>query len=291
MNRGTGFWLIAALLSACESDPPPVNPPAPASAAPSAVAPAPAPTPRSDATFTSEDGAALAGDLYVASDLAAPCVVLVHRLNGDRSEFAPLAQRLAKAPKRFTVLSFDLRGHGASKPPEKAKPGDTSSLFKDVDAAIRHVLDVTKGKSKGVVLVGTSLGAALVTEVAFRQAKVTGLALVSPGASIAGHDLYRPYAEIRNLPTFIAGAKEDTVSSEPLGTLEKMASKGTIKRYDGPRHSAAHLAEQHPELWDDLESWLMQAFELAPTPRVSLQYAPGKEPGAKRKPAGPKGAR
>jgi hypothetical protein len=32
-------------------------------------------------------------------------------------------------------------------------------------------------------------------------------ALISPGAAIHGVDLYRPYSEVRNLPTFIAGAE------------------------------------------------------------------------------------
>ena len=57
------------------------------------------------------------GDLYLAKP-GSPAVVTIHRLTAERVEFAPLAERLAKADKRFTVLSFDLRGHGESKAPE-----------------------------------------------------------------------------------------------------------------------------------------------------------------------------
>jgi pimeloyl-ACP methyl ester carboxylesterase len=277
-RRLAGFAVIALLALGCDSGGSARRAPPPAAAAPSAVPPQPPPTPKKPVTFSSEDGAALEGDLYLAADPSAPSAVLVHRLDGDRSELAPLAERLSRAPKRFTVLSFDLRGHGKSKAPANAKLGDTSSLSKDVDAAIAEVLEVTKNKTRGIVLVGTSLGAALVSEVAFKQPKVTALGLISPGVSIAGHDLYRPYAEVRNLPTFVAGAKQDNVASLTVDTLEKMATNGTVKRYDGDRHSASYLGAEHPELWNDLEDWMMTAFDLAPVERRSLYYAPGKEP-------------
>jgi alpha-beta hydrolase superfamily lysophospholipase len=212
------------------------------------------------------------------NDKSAPAVVLVHRLNGDRSEMKPLAERLAKSKQRFSVLTFDLRGHGESKAPKKAKPNDTKPLSKDVDAAIAHVLEASGKQARGIVLIGSSLGAALVAEVAFAQPKVSGLGLISPGAAISGHDIYRPYAEVRNLPTFIAGAKDDTVSAMAVDSLEKMAMSGTVKRYEGSRHSAGHLAEEHPELYEQVEEWLMQMFAREPVERRSLYYAPGKEP-------------
>jgi alpha-beta hydrolase superfamily lysophospholipase len=284
MNRALALVLVAGLALGCDSGeskpstPAPVQPPVSAP-----TPPEPPPTPKKSVTFSSSDGAALAGDLYLAKNEAAPVAVLVHRLNGDRSELEPLAQRLASAPKRYTILSFDLRGHGASKAPEKTKPNDTKSLSKDVDAAIAEALEATHAKASGVVLVGTSLGATLVSEVAFANPKVTALALVSPGAAISGHDLYRAYAEVRNLPTFIAGAKSDTVSQAPLDALEKMAMHGTVKRYEGSRHSAAFIAEEHAELWTDLVDFLMQSYELKPSPRKSLYKAEdeGKSKGAR----------
>lgn len=278
MNRA--LWTLAlALTVGCESEEPSTPAPVAPHPAPSAtLPPPPPPTPKKAVTFASKDGAALAGDLYLSADPSAPVAVLVHRLSADRGELEPLARRLSLAPKRYTVLCFDLRGHGASKPPAKAKPDDTKDMAKDVDAAIAHALEATGDKARGVVLVGSSLGATLASEVAFAQPKVTALALISPGAAISGHDLYRPYAEVRNLPTFIAGAKEDTVSREPVGSLEKMAMSGTVKRYEGSRHSAGLLADEHAALWTDLETWLLGVFEVQPVPRVSLYRAPGKEP-------------
>lgn len=283
MKRLEVVLFAAALLAlACDSSEsksssaPPPNTAAPApvgSGGPSILVVA---TPGQPATFASADGAALSGELFLSPEPNAPALILVHRLDGDRQEFAPLIKKLVLSPKRFTILSFDLRGHGASKAPAKEKQGDHSALSKDVEAAIKHVSEAAKPRA--IVLVGTSIGCALVSEVAFAEPKVTALGLVSPGEAISGHPLYRPYAEVRNLATFIAGAKDDTVAKAPLDALEKMAMRGTVKRYEGARHSAHFLGEEHSELWDDLETWAMSVFAQEPTERRSLYLAPGKEP-------------
>ena len=284
MKRLT-FPVIAALALGvgCDSNQP--KPGAAGSAAPPA-APAPSgsdvpsimivPTPGRAAIFSSADGAALSGELFVSPEPNAPAIILVHRLNGDRAELAPLVKRLVVAPKRFTVLSLDLRGHGASKAPEKAKLGETRDLARDLEAAIAHVSEAARPRA--IVLVGTSIGAALASQVAFAADKVVALALVSPGEGISGHRLYKPYSEVRNLPTFVAGAKDDTVSKAAVDALEKMAMQVTVKRYEGSRHSAQFLGEEHPELWADLENWALGVFSEAPTERKSLYLAPGKQP-------------
>jgi pimeloyl-ACP methyl ester carboxylesterase len=240
------------------------------------------PTPRKPTTFSSADGAALTGDLYLAADATSPSVVLVHRYMGDRAEWQPLIDALVRADKRYTLLAFDLRGHGSSKPPAGEKPNAPAErMTADVRAAIAHVVQATGGKTRGVVLVGSSLGAALISAVSFGEPRVTALALVSPGAAVGGVDVYRPFAEVRNLPAFIAGSTNDPVSREPLEGLAKMAMRGTVRRYSADRHSAGHLGAAEPELWKDLVGWLMDAYGEAPVERRSLYYAPGKEPPAR----------
>jgi pimeloyl-ACP methyl ester carboxylesterase len=259
--------------------------PAPTIAARPTQAPAksgPPPTPKRDVHFKTADGEMLAGELYLAADHSAPAVVLVHRQDGSQSEFKPLVQRLAKADKRFTLLAFDRRGSGASPPPlhpGKLDPGELGS--QDVQAAIHEVLEESGGRARGVVLVGSSLGAALVSRVAYSEPKVTALALISPAAAIDGVDVYHPYAQVRNLPTFLAASSDDIISRSPMDALAHMAMAGTVKRYSGRYHSAKLLGDAHPELWKDLEAWLMGEFDEKPMKRQSLYYAPGKEPGAK----------
>ena len=118
---------------------------------------------------------------------------------------------------------------------------------------IQHVLEASNGKARGVVLVGSSFGATLASLVAFREAKVTALALISPGAAIRGVDLYRPYSEVRNLPTFVGGAENDTVTKDPFDALARMSPKAIVKRYPGARHGAQFLGEEDASLWTELE--------------------------------------
>jgi pimeloyl-ACP methyl ester carboxylesterase len=294
MREGLRFRILTSALllalvpgcSSCEAGPTPGT----VTSAPSPVASAPPPPPPATqgkpATFATEDGAALAGELFAPVDPSVPIAVLVHRRHGDRKEFAPLIERLARSQKRYAVLAFDLRGHGASKPPAKAKPKvgvlEAEQYLADVHAAVKHALGASEQKARGVVLIGSSLGAALVAKVAWTEPKVTALALVSPGAAIEGFDVYRPYAEVRNLPTFLAGATEDTVTKEPLDALSRMATNATTKRYTSAMHAAGWLGDKHPELWQDLEEWLGSVYDTPVVERRSLYYAPGKEARAPR---------
>ncbi len=285
MSRRLVSLLFAlAFATGCDSgdagqSTPTVVPPQ-ASSAP--APPPPPPTPGGPVTFSSEDGAALSGVLYVAPDHGAPTVVVVHRLYGDRQELSPLVERLREAKKRYSIIAFDLAGHGNSKLPEKSKPDDVDRLTKDVRAAIRRAEEATEKSTRGFVLVGSSLGATLVSRVAFDEPKVLALALVSPGAAISGMGIYEPFAEVRTLPTFLAGSADDPVSREPLDALGKMAKNGTVKRYPGVLHSAGHIAKEHPELWDDLTKWLMSVFDAKAQPRGPRQYPhAGKKVGAR----------
>jgi pimeloyl-ACP methyl ester carboxylesterase len=285
----TSVALLAGVpaCSSCEAGPVTgaASAPVQASAAPPAPPPEPA-TRGKPATFASEYGAALAGDLFAPADPTVPIAVFVHRRHGDRQEFQPLIERLARSPRRYAILAFDLRGHGASKPPAKAKPAigvlEANQYLADVHAAVRHALEASGQKARGVVLIGSSLGAALIAKVAWAEPKVTAVALVSPGAAIDGFDVYRPYAEVRNLPTFLAGATEDTVSKEPLEALSRMALNGTTKRYTSAMHAAGWLGDKHPELWRELEDWLIRVYDAPVVERRSLYYAPGKEPRAQQ---------
>lgn len=260
--------------------------PAPASsAAPHPPAPASSsvvsPTAKQEVHFKTADGQLLAGDLYLAGDHSAPAVVLVDRQGGDRSEFAPLVERLRRADKRYTVLAFDRRGVGDSPPP--LHPGKLSAdrlARQDIRAAIEEVLRESGGRARGVVLVGSSVGAALVAEVAFGEPKVTALALISPGETLEG-DIYHAYAQVRNLPTFLAASKDDNVSSMAVGDLSRMAMAGTVKRYAGDYPSAKLLGGAHPELWKDLGSFLMGVFADKPQKRQSLYVAPALQRRAK----------
>jgi pimeloyl-ACP methyl ester carboxylesterase len=270
--------LIAALVlgtTGCNSCEPGVAPMPASSAGPRADATAPG-SERRALDFTAADGARLAGDFYPAP--GAPALVLVHRLTADRSEWQPLLARLRRASRQYAVLNFDLRGHGQSgAAAEGGSAADSPEHFeRDVKAAVARAAQ--EAGADRVVLVGSSLGATLAARAALEAPLVSAIALVSPGAAIQGADIYRAYAEVRNLPTFLAASEVDTVSREPLSALGKMAMVGTSKVYAGEVHGAGFLGERHPEFWQDLEAWLMSVHDEIPRERRSLYYADGVQP-------------
>jgi alpha-beta hydrolase superfamily lysophospholipase len=64
-------------------------------------------------TFDTIDGVEIQGDWYPSAKAnKAPTALLVHKLGGDRKQLSPLAEKLVD--EGFSVLTFDLRGHGAS---------------------------------------------------------------------------------------------------------------------------------------------------------------------------------
>lgn len=257
----------------CSDDvpPPPPKAAAPSSSETAQVATEP-PTPSETVGFASTDGFPLTGTFFESADKNAPLVVFIHRFRGDSSEWQPLAERLALAPKRANLLNFDLRGHGASAASADGKPQDWTTLApKDVPLLVRDVRGAIDyglkriGVDGGarVILVGSSLGAALAAQAASEDERVVALALVSPGAAIHGYDVFTRFARVRNLPSFIACSKEDNVCREPSKSLSEMAkTAATVKTYDGSGHGARGMAaEPGSPLLPDLESWMQVQFE------------------------------
>jgi len=249
---------------------------APVASAPAVPeAPKEPPTPSEPATFEAADKVPLSGTVYVARDPGAPVLVLVHRFRGDRQEWAPFAERMAKAEHRYTIVSFDLRGHGESRSSSgkkkidwaDMKDKDMPALVEDVHAALDYGFQ-RAGKASRAVIVGSSLGAALAARAASQDARVVALGLVSPGAAIQGYDVYHPFADVRMLPSFLAGAKEDNVCKEPLDALSRMGKEhATLKSYDGKGHGVFGMAQEGDALFKDLEEWLMGVFASEPVAR------------------------
>lgn len=265
--------------------------------APSASVAAPEPpkepaTPSEEVTFETSDKIPLSGTFYFAPDPTAPLVVLVHRYRGDRAEWAPLAARLAEAPKRYSIMNFDLRGHGKSKSASgkkrldwaDMKPKDMPAFVEDVHAAVKYGLGRSDGKARGVVLVGSSLGAAFAARAASEEAKVVAVGVVSPGAAIEGYDVYHPFADVRMLPSFIAASKDDNVAREPVVALTQMAKEhGTVKVYDGRGHGAFGLGQEGTQLFTDLVDWLMSVYDAGTVERTIVSKgADEKKKGQKR---------
>lgn len=296
MRLGPEFIAALVLLYGCSCEDESSSPQTPsASASASAAAAVVPPTPSKPTTLETADGVTLAGDLLLSAEPTAPVLVLIHSFRVDRSEWGPLVEKMAAAERRYTIVNVDLRGHGASRGGKDGgktfdfstiKPEDVEQLVQDVEAAAKHGVEATGGRASSVVLLGSSLGAALAAKAASTVPKVSAVGLVSPGAAIHGFDVYRPFADVRALPAFIGASGADNVSREPLAALTKMAKKGTVKTYEGQAHSARWIGKDQPALWDDLAAWLSQVYDAKPS--EPMQPTPPTEP-EKSKPKGPGG--
>ncbi len=242
------------------------------------------PTPSQAITFETRDKIPLSGTIYLAKDETAPVLVFVHRYRGDRQEWAPLANLLASAEHRYTIVNFDLRGHGESKSASGKKRLDWADMKeKDAPAFVGDVLAALdygfeRSKATRAVVVGSSLGAALAARAASEDARVVAVALVSPGAAIQGFDVYHPFADVRTLPSFLAAAKGDNVALDPMDALSRMAKDlATVKSYDGQGHGAFGLSAEGAPIFADLENWLMTVFDAQPVTRQILPLDAKKE--------------
>jgi pimeloyl-ACP methyl ester carboxylesterase len=290
MRTGILFAVSLGLVVACgkkKEEPKPAEAPAPVAEAPK---PPPTPTPSEEATFASKDGIPLFGTYYDAGD-DAPLLVFIHRFRGESTEWKPFVDRMAQREPRYSMVNFDLRGHGRSASASgkqrldwsTIKDTDMPDLVLDVHAAIQYGLEKSEGKASGVVLAGSSLGAALAAAAAGEEPRVTAVALVSPGAAINRFEIYRPFADVRMLPAFLAGSAEDNVSKEPLEALGRMGREAaTIKRYPGTAHGAVALLAGGSGLADDLETWLMAVYDDKPMERPIRELADGKKKPAKK---------
>jgi pimeloyl-ACP methyl ester carboxylesterase len=232
-------------------------------AASGALAPLPAPV---ELTASAPDGLELYGSFYEAADKNAPVLVLLHRMTASRDEWKPLLDIVLRRPARPHVLALDLRGHGRSTVRKGSKATvlwpsitatDAPALTADVLAALAAV-DKRLGKpAPAFVVVGSDLGATVGVLAAAREPRVAALGLVSPGAGLRGIDLYRPFAQVRGRPNFLAAAADDNIAREPMKTLAAMGrDQSTVKTYPGGEHGGALLGAASPALWTDLASWV-----------------------------------
>ncbi|MFW5740310.1 MAG: alpha/beta hydrolase [Myxococcota bacterium] len=290
---------LGAAASGCTCDDPAPRPQPPAatsavSAAASASA-APARTPRptqsapKPSTFevTTSDEVIIEASRWSGGDPSAPAVILVHRLGGTRAEWTPLVERLFPPKHPMNVVALDLRGHGASKSSKKQpktsketirwqhfdKP-QFESMVEDLSALSDHMRKQKGGPPSQWVFVGSDIGGTVAVRHAAKQEDVAGVALVSPGASLRGLDVYDSFGALLQRPNLIIAAKQDNVSHEPARTLAAMSKTSRLVTFDAREHAAEFLGEKRWEMWDELADWVEARVSAKPAPAGSSADAP-----------------
>jgi pimeloyl-ACP methyl ester carboxylesterase len=236
----------------------------------------PAPLPGSEtarpqaAEFESVDGVALHGSLWRTGDPEAPAVVFVHDARGDRSDWDGVAAAVREALPGVTLLSIDLRGHGASTRAagrsirwRELSGGDYPGLRRwtgcvaDVQAAVRFLRSRVQGSiPRKIALVGTGFGAtaalrAAATDGIDGPGRIVTVVAVSPDwvMSYVPIESAVETLRMRKLPVLAFGAADDTRPA--ARTLERMSEilgdHLESHLYDDGGHGPA-LADRHPEM-------------------------------------------
>jgi uncharacterized protein len=124
---------------------------------------APVPRPCANVTFTGA-GVTLQGWRCAAAGPAAATIVYLHGVADNRASAAGVIARFV--PRGFDVIAYDSRAHG-----ESAGDACTYGFFEKED--LRRVLDAVGARP--VVLIGTSLGAAVALQAAADDPRITAI--------------------------------------------------------------------------------------------------------------------
>lgn len=168
---------------------------------------------RHDATLTMSDGVPIETSLYLPDGAAPaggwPGVMALHGLNGNRSQVASLAEGVL-APKGYAVLTYDARGHGASKgqitidgPREIADLRELFSWF----AKRPDVLDDRIGGW------GISYGGGAIMRAAVEGTPFAALETVESWTDLYSALLPQDLAKSGVITGFVSGIRPDAMSS------------------------------------------------------------------------------
>lgn len=145
--------------------------------------------------LTARDGRKLEGTFYPVPKANDPvaAVLLIHDLGADREQLKPLIERLVK--KKLAVLTFDLRGHGASADEdcdwsamdETAQNRLVPFMVHDVGAAMMWLADDSRVLGARQHVIGQGFGALLAARAAADE-RVTSLTLIEP--HLEAHDFH-----------------------------------------------------------------------------------------------------
>ena len=173
------------------------------------------------------DGVKVYGEVWRAASAKPPIIVAFHQAGSSRSEYAPVAPRLARAG--FTVLAIDQRsGDGAfggtnRTAAELGRKASYEEAMPDLEAALAWAKANAHGAP--VVVWGSSYSAALVFLLAAKHpGDVNGIVAYSPGEYLADKTAVRDAARKVDVPVYIDQAQDPEEIAESAGILKSLKS-------------------------------------------------------------------
>ena len=171
-------------------------------------------------TIRTDDGVSLAGTWYEPGARQAPAVILVHMLHRNRTDWEPLATRLAS--EGIGALAIDLRGHGESSGSiDSGETPDYSALVRDVVAARRYLTSRGDVQQGHIGVVGASIGANLAVLEASADSSVASLALLSPSVDYRGLKIDAAMKKYGARPVLFVAGDDDPYALRSSKELQK----------------------------------------------------------------------
>ena len=206
-----------------------------------------------EVTFPAPDGVVLHGVEYGVGNRG---VILLHDRGHSSTDWAYFGDKLGGLG--FHVLALDLRGHGASKPPDTVADADYLKMSADVGAAVLWL----RGKGAGEVqLVGANLGANLALTAAAEDSQIKSVALLSPGLNIAGVTLGQAvFDKYGKRPMFMMVGTENNYELRTITYIEEHAQgEHPVEVFD-KAGSGVKMLNKVPEADSNLVAWLNGSY-------------------------------
>jgi pimeloyl-ACP methyl ester carboxylesterase len=221
-------------------------------------------------SFVTEDGVHIVGTLQPAAHADAPAVVLVHQLGSDRSEWAPLLERLQAQPS-LTTLAIDLRGHGAStEGPSGALEWhafDTDAWTAtrlDVRAAVAFLRSADSGVSPSRFgAIGSSIGSSAVVAAAAEEPALSAIVALSPGRAYHGFDAITPAIGLGDRAILAIVSREETDGVDTAQAFGRIGHNPAVV-VDGSAHGVA-LFTLDPTTLDRVDAFLREHLSAETT--------------------------
>ncbi len=218
------------------------------------------PTPTPQATqaqvpmmISAPDGLVMRGTFYGAAVRPAPGVLLVHDRGLDRTAWDALAVRLQAAG--YSVLTFDLRGHG------ETGGGVSWPLAQgDLQEALFQLADLPGINTTQLVVIGAGIGANLGLNACVEQLGCAGMVMLSPGLDDRGITTAEAMARLGARPVLILASENDNNNPADSVSLDGMAAGDhRLVIYPSAGHGTDILSAE-PGALDLIVEWLRARF-------------------------------
>ena len=206
-----------------------------------------APSEKTKVSFKTSDNVAISAYFVEGSSEAEkkPVVILLHGYKGSKENWDSILDSYFLENSSFSYLAIDLRGHGHS-----TKKGDETISYEnfdeaefmdmllDVGAAVSYLRAREDVDADRIALVGATLSANLAILYASKDARIKGVAMISPGIEILGVKCdwaVSDYGKLESTrPLFLGVSRDDGASLSSVKVLATYGiSRKSVRTYGG----------------------------------------------------------